>query len=243
MKLTGQAAIVTGGGRGIGRAICLALAREGADVVVAARTRVEVEQVAAEVRGLGRKGVAVTVDIRDPHGVASMADAAIAAFGQVDVLVNNAAINHPSCPVAELDPGTWGEVLAVNLTGTFLCCRAVLAHMIPRRRGKIINIASIGGRRGGAGRSAYRASKAAVLNLTESLSAEVKQLGINVNAVCPGGVSTRMLTETFGEAVPGLMAPEDIAAVTIFLASDDARALHGAAVDAFGVASEVGVVR
>jgi len=170
MRLANRIAIVTGGGRGIGRAICLAFAREGAQVVTTARTHSEIEQVASEIRSLGQKALAIATDVSDEEGVASMVDATLRALGRIDILVNNAAINHPSCPVVELDPRDWDTIMAVNLKGTFLCCRAVLGKMIEQRSGKIINISSIGGRRGGAGRSAYRASKAAVLNFTECIN-------------------------------------------------------------------------
>jgi NAD(P)-dependent dehydrogenase (short-subunit alcohol dehydrogenase family) len=242
VRLAETVAVVTGGGRGIGRAVCLAFAREGARVAIAARTGGEIEQVASEIRGLGGTALAIATDVADQHSVTSMVDATLGAFGRIDILVNNAAINHAPRPVVELDPGEWEAVLAVNLTGTFLCSRAVLRTMIEQGRGKVINISSVGGRRGGAGRSAYRASKAAVLSFTESLSAEVRQLGINVNAICPGGVETRMLREIFPERDPATMlTPEDLAAVATFLASDDARAMHGAIVDVFGVSTEIRV--
>jgi NAD(P)-dependent dehydrogenase (short-subunit alcohol dehydrogenase family) len=242
MKLANKVAIVTGGGRGIGRAICLALASEGAQVVATARTSSEIEEVASAIRSRGQQSLAVATDVSDEASVASMMKAALAAFRRVDILVNNAAINHPPCLVVGMNPRDWDAIMAVNLRGTFLCCRAVLGKMIEQRSGKIINIASIGGRRGGAGRSAYRASKAAVLNFTEGLSDEVKRFGINVNAICPGGVETRMLREIFPERDPATMlAPEDIAAVAVFLASEDARAMHGAIVDVFGVSTEVRV--
>jgi NAD(P)-dependent dehydrogenase (short-subunit alcohol dehydrogenase family) len=240
--LAERVAVVTGGGRGIGRAICLAFASEGARVVIAARTSSEIEQVASEIRGRGQTAMAIATDVADEESVTRMANATLRAFGRVDILVNNAAINHPSCPVVELAPGEWDAVLAVNLRGTFLCCRAVLRTMIEQGSGKVINISSVGGRRGGAGRSAYRASKAAMLSFTECLSAEVKRFGINVNAICPGGVETRMLREIFPERDPsGMLTPHDIAAVATFLASDEARAIHGAIVDAFGTATEISV--
>lgn len=205
-----------------------------------ARTHSEIEQVASEIRSLGQKALAIATDVSDEEGVASTVNATLGAFGRIDILVNNAAINHPSCPVVELDPRDWDTIMAVNLKGTFLCCRAVLGKMIEQRSGKIINISSIGGRRGGAGRSAYRASKAAVLNFTECLSDEVKRFGINVSAICPGGVETRMLREIFPERDPSTMlTPQDIAAVAVFLVSDDARAMHGAIVDVFGISTEI----
>lgn len=236
MRLSGAVAIVTGGGRGIGRSVCLAFAREGARVVAAARTASEIDAVAREIDRAGGAALAVPVDVADERSVTDLVARTVAEYGQIDVLVNNAAINHSRRPVVELETETWDRVIGVNLRGAFLCSRAVLGEMIPRRRGKIINVSSIGGRRGEAERSAYRVSKAGMLSLTECLSDEVKAFGINVNAICPGAVDTPMLQAVFGRRDDvTAMPPEDIAAVAVFLASDEARSLHGAVIDAFGV--------
>jgi len=129
----------------------------------------------------------------------------------------------------------WNWVVGVNLTGTFLACRAVVPQMTAQGSGKIINISSIGGRFGAAGRSPYRASKAAIINFTQCLAAELKESGIDVNAICPGAVATEMFSDiTGGNMPPGTMPPEDIAAVAVFLASDESRALTGSAIDAYG---------
>jgi NAD(P)-dependent dehydrogenase (short-subunit alcohol dehydrogenase family) len=156
-------------------------------------------------------------------------------FQRIDILVNDAAVNLPYRTVADLTLDEWNWVVGVNLTGTFLCSRAVLPEMMAQRWGKIINMASIGGRRGAAGRAPYRPTKAAVINFTECLAAEVKEYNIDVNAICPGAVETDMLREiTRGEMPKNTMPPEDIAAVAVFLASDESRAVTGTAIDAFG---------
>jgi len=234
-RLENRVAIVTGGGRGIGRAICLEIAKEGAHVVVAARGLNEIERVASEIRDLGQAALAIVTDVSDEHSVSAMVNATLRTYGRIDILVNNAGITHLSCPVAEFDCVTWEKIISVNLTGGFLCSRAVLTTMIAQQSGKIINVSSIRGRRGAAGRSAYAASKAAILNLTESLSEEVKRCGINVNAICPGAVDTRMMQELSPGREPSTMiAPEDIARVAVFLASADAKSIHGAIIDIFG---------
>jgi len=236
MRLNGSVAIVTGGGRGIGRSICLAFAAEGAHVVAAARTLVEIERVISEIKSGGGTGIAVPVDVADEQGVCALVDRSLGEYGRIDILVNNAAINHSPQPIAEMDISTWDTVMAVNLRGALLCSRAVVREMIRQQRGRIINIASIGARRGEGGRSAYRVSKAGLVTLTECLSGEAKKFGVNVNAICPGAVDTPMLRGVYGrrEGVVA-MPPEDVAAVAVFLASAEARALHGAVIDAFGV--------
>ena len=155
MKLEGKVAIVTGSGRGIGRAIAEMFAREGAKVVVTARTEREIEDVAHQIRTLGGEALSVQTDIAKDDDVVRLVERTIRAFGQVDVLVNNAAANHPPIDVVDMTPETWRYVTDVNLNGPFLCAHAVLPHMIERRTGKIINISTIGGRRGGRGRGAY----------------------------------------------------------------------------------------
>ena len=157
-------------------------------------------------------------------------------FNQVDILVNNAGIIHPKIDLADFDPDLWRKVIDVNLIGPALLTKAVLPSMMDRGAGSIINISSIGGRKGSAGRSAYRAAKAALINLTESVAAEAKPHGINVNCICPGTVDT----EGFREAFPGraadanLMRPEEIAEIAVFLASDASSAITGTAIDAYG---------
>jgi len=237
-QLEGRTALVTGASQGIGRAIALALAREGANIVVTARNEDKLRALAAEAEAMGVQGLAAPADIGVESEINAAAGAAIAKFGGVDILVNNAGIIHPSIPVAEFDPQLFRDVLNVNITGAFLITKALLPGMIERGYGKIINISSIGGRKGAAGRSAYRITKAGLISFTESLAAEVKQYGIDVNAICPGAVDTRGYREALnatGRAPnPKIETPENIANVAVFLASNRSTAITGTAIDAFG---------
>ncbi|MBI4305525.1 MAG: SDR family oxidoreductase [Chloroflexi bacterium] len=235
MKLAGRVAIVTGAGRGIGKAIAAALAQEGASVVAIARSPEQIEATARDLNAGGGRAIAIRTDVSDEASVQQMVDATVRQFGGIDILVNNAAVNLPHIDVVDMDPAEWRKVVDVNLTGPFLCARAVIPHMIKRRGGRIINISSIGGRHGAKGRGPYRAAKAGLINLTETLAAECWPHGINVNCICPGGVDTDMLREISGEPPRGLlMKPEQIASVVLFLASDESSAITGTAIDAFG---------
>ena len=235
MRLNGKVAIVTGGSRGIGRATCIALAREGAKVVVVGRHEASCKEVVAEITKGSGIAIAVKADVSIESEVAAAVDAAMNHFKRIDILVNNAAVNLPYRAVVDLSLAEWNTIVATNLTGSFLCCRAVLPVMIAQRYGKIINMSSRGGRQGEAGRSPYRSTKAAIINFTECLAAEVKEHGIDVNAICPGAVATDMMSEITNGNVPSYaMPPEDIAAVVVFLASDESKAITGTAIDAFG---------
>ncbi len=240
MKLAGKVAIVTGGSRGIGRATCLAFAREGAKVVVVGRNESSCEKVAAQIAADGGDAIAVRADVSSEADVAAMVSKATQRFGRIDILVNSAGVNLMYKTVAELTLDEWNRVIATNLTGTFLCCRAVIPVMTTQRYGRIINISSIGGRRGAAGRTPYRPTKAALINFTECLAGEVKKYGIDVNAVCPGPTNTDMLRDIAGGNVPpDAVPPEDIASVILYLASDESSAITGTAVDAFGAANPI----
>ena len=237
-RLAGRTALVTGASQGIGRAIALALAREGANVVVTARSEDKLQSLAQEAESFGVSALAAPADIGVESEINGVAEAAIAEFGGVDILVNNAAIIHPQIPVSKFDPQLFRDVLNVNLTGAFLITKALLPGMMDRGYGKIINISSIGGRKGAAGRSAYRITKSGLISFTESLAAEVKQHGIDVNAICPGGTDTEGYRDAFNTTGrtenPNLMDPDEIAQVAVFLASDASSAVTGAAIDAFG---------
>lgn len=237
-RLKNRTALITGASQGIGRAIALAFAREGANIVVTARNAGKLNALAAEAEKLGVGTLAAPADIGVESEINGVAEAAISRFGAIDILVNNAAIIQPRISVVDLDPQLFRDILNVNLTGTFLMTKALLPGMIERRSGKVINISSIGGRKGGAGRSAYRITKAGLISFTESLAAEVKQHEIEVNAICPGGTDTEGFRDAFKTAGrsenPKLMDPDEIAQVAVFLASDASSAITGAAIDAFG---------
>jgi NAD(P)-dependent dehydrogenase (short-subunit alcohol dehydrogenase family) len=255
MKLANRLAFITGGGRGIGRAIAMAFAREGANVVVAARTREEIEQVAADVfERFGREAMATECNVADSTSVARAFAQAQEKFGrEPDVLVNNAGIVE-TAPFIKTDEEMWQRHLAVNLTGTYYCTRSALPAMVRGKWGRIINMASIAGKTGAQYVSAYSASKHGVLGLTRSLALEVAALGITVNAICPGYVDTEMTARgvenivartgiSADDAVKALesMSPqnrmvtaEEVAAVAVLLASDEGRGINGQAINVDG---------
>jgi 3-oxoacyl-[acyl-carrier protein] reductase len=232
---------VTGASRGIGRAVALAFAREGMSIVPTGRDSSALESLAEEARTGGVEVLPVTADLTIEPDIDRIAREAIACFDRVDILVNNAGVIHAQADLVDMEASAWRQTVDVNLTAVALLTKAVLPSMIEHRSGKIINISSSGGRRGGRGRSAYRASKAAVINLTESVAAEVKQFGIDVNCVCPGGVDTEgwraLFTNVSAERAaeqPVGMQPVEIAEVVLFLASDAASAITGTSIDAMG---------
>lgn len=237
-KLKGQTAIVTGASRGIGKAIAVMFASEGANVVVTARTEYAIDDLAGRIVQSGGSALAVTADLSIDSDLQRIADETLVNYGRIDILVNNAGIIHPRINLVDFDFELWRNVVAVNLEAVALLTALCLPSMMERNYGKVINISSIGGRKGSKGRSAYRATKAALINLTESVAAETKPYGIDVNCICPGGVDTEGYREAFrmrGKIDdPSLMAPEEIAKLAVYLASDDSSSVTGAAIDAFG---------
>ena len=247
MKLKGRVAIVTGGGRGIGKAIALAFAAEGADVAVVSRTIREVEGTAKEVRALGCRALPMKVDVSDREEVQGMVSSVMQQFGKVDILVNNAGVQPPIGPVTENDPEQWLKTVTINLGGTFLCSRAVLPIMMKCRRGKIVNLSGGGAASPRPYFTAYAASKAAVVRFTETIAEELKEYNIQVNAMAPGAVNTRMLDEVIaaGEMAgpkasaeakrqlkTGATPLEKAAALAVFLASDESNGLTGRLISA-----------
>jgi len=231
MQLKGQTAIVTGGSKGIGRCICLALAREGADIAVVARTAVDAEKVAEEVRALGVRGVAIPTDVTRLSQVEAMVEKVLSIFGKIDILVNNAG-TWTFAPVIETTLEDFNLMMAVNVTGTFLCCSAVVPKMIAQQSGLVINIASTLGRAGRPRTGAYSASKAAQIALTQSLAAEVAEHKVRVNALCPSGVDT----ETARRINPNAnyerwVRPERVADAVVLLATDGPQGRTGQALD------------
>ncbi|MCH7531903.1 MAG: SDR family oxidoreductase [Gemmatimonadetes bacterium] len=246
MSLEGRGVVVTGGGRGIGRAVARRLAESGAAVVVSARSTEEIEDVAEELRADGLQAHAVRCDVANEASVAAMAEEAIERLGTVDILVNNAGIAL-SNPVKRLPLEEWNQIIAVNATGTFLCTRAFLPGMVDRGWGRIINVASVAGLRGARYIAAYTASKHAQVGFTRALAMEVAGNGITANAICPGYVDTPMteysvanIVEKTGvsaeEALERILSlspqkrlirPEEIAHVALMLCGDDGEGING----------------
>jgi 3-oxoacyl-[acyl-carrier protein] reductase len=236
LSLAGRCAVVTGGGRGIGRAVALALAAAGADVAVAGSRDVEaVEAVAAEVRGLGRGALARLCDVRDGAAAEELIAAAVAELGRIDILVNNAGITRDGL-LMRMSDDDWDAVLEVNLKGAFHCTRSALRRMVRQRSGRIVNITSVMGLVGNAGQGNYAAAKAGLIGLTKATAKEVGSRGITCNAVAPGWIRTRM-TAGLPEEVSGqvlkqiplgrLGEPEDVAGLVAFLCSDAAAYITG----------------
>jgi 3-oxoacyl-[acyl-carrier protein] reductase len=243
MRLEGKKAIVTGASRGLGRAIALAFAREGADVLVNYASREEqAREVAAAIAGLGRNAILHRADVSDAGQVRAMVEAAVSGFGRVDILVNNAGITMPKGPLetAEVE---WDRVLAVNLTGVFLCSRAVVDGMIAQGGGRIVNIASTAGQTGTLSGPAYCAAKAGVIGLTKSLARAFAPHNILVNAISPALIDTEILywrtpaqwKETL-ESIPlkRLGDPNDLAETAVLLASSGGNFITGATIDVNG---------
>ena len=229
--LQSQVIIVTGGSQGIGRSIALACARERASVVVAARSEAKVNAVVEEILGRGGEALAHPTDVTDEAQVASLVERTLARYGRVDGLVNSAGIA-PLAPVTETSLSTWERTMAVNVTGTFLCCRAVWTPMAERGNGCILNISSGSGKRAHADWVAYCASKWAVMGLTESLALEGYPLGIRVNALCPGPTATPMRRDNFpGEDQGRLLTPDEVAEAALLFFSDAARYVRNAGID------------
>ncbi|NLB97648.1 MAG: SDR family oxidoreductase [Armatimonadetes bacterium] len=217
MELEGKSALVTGGGRGIGRATALALARQGCAVAVCARTREEVEETARQVRGAGGKALAFTADVSLEADAERVVAETISQFGGLDILINNAGV-FVLASVLETPVEEWDRLMAVNARGAFLFSRAALRHMRERRAGAIINISSTAGKRAYPEQSAYVASKHALLGFTKALALEAQPYGIRVHAVCPGVVATQMSAVTHADR-PDRMEPEDVAQAVVYLLS------------------------
>lgn len=237
MQLKSKTALVTGGGSGIGRAIALGLAGEGAAVAIADIEQDRVQHVEREARDLGLKALALRADVAEENDVEEMVQMTVDTFGTVDILINNAGAASRGF-VAECAVEDWDRVIAVNLRGTFLCSRAALRHMIPRRSGKVLNIVSGLGIRGSPGGAAYGASKAGIINLTKSLAREVAGFGINVNAITPGLTDTpfwrasqspEQIDRTLRSGLIG--QPTDMVSTVVFLCTDAGRMLSGAVIE------------
>lgn len=239
MRLTEKVAIITGAGQGIGRAFALQFAQEGARVVVADLQDAKASSVAQEIADRGGQGAAIKVDVADPVSVNAMVDEANKRFGQVDILVNNASIfsTIKMKPFEQITFEEWNALMAVNLTGTFLCCQAVARHLREREQGRIINISSSTVLMGRPWYAHYVASKAGVVGLTRALARELGSSGITVNAIMPGSTETEVPRETVSpEQAKGLIdaqaihrrgTPKDLVGAAVFLASDESSFITG----------------
>src|SRR5262245_59811397 len=232
MRLNEKVAVVTGAGRGIGRATALMLASEGAAVAVVARTADEIHNVAREIReqrggpnGAERPALAVPCDVTDEEQVEGMIARVLEEFGQIDVLVNNAGYNARAV-VEETTAASWQQILAVNTTGTFLCSRPVLGPMPRQGSDRIVNVVARAGKRGSPTRGAYSAAKLGVNGLSEGLQLEVRDAGITVTCVAPGPVATQLRAQNVpDEDVSALLQPEDVAEAIVFVATRPDRVI------------------
>lgn len=241
-RLAGRVAVITGGGRGIGRATALRFAEEGARVVIVDVDEVFGGQVADEINAQGGESIFVKVDVSEKSQVEDMASECIRAFGRVDILVNNAGITRDAT-LAKMEEGDFDKVIDINLKGVFNCTKAMLPHLIESGRGRILNAASVVALNGNFGQTNYVASKSAVIGMTKTWARELGRKGITANAVAPGFIQTEMIDTVPEKVIDALLAktplqrlgrPEDIANAYLFLASDEAAFITGTVISVDG---------
>jgi len=232
MKLKDKVALITGGGRGIGKAVALAYGREGAELAICARTGSELEETAKEIRALGADCLAVVCDVSLEESVAKTAQEVQEKFGRIDVLINNAGVMTRPTPLAELEVRKWDYTISVNLRGPFLMTRALLPLMMRQKSGSIINVSSSIGRGAYANFAAYAASKWGIEGLTQTLAAEVSPHNIRVNSVEPGYVATK-LTGYHGSR------PDSVTEVFVFLGADESKGITGRMLSSSGWRSQI----
>ena len=248
MRLSGQVALITGGGRGIGRAIALRFVSEGAAVMLAATKREPLEATAAEIRKAGGRVATAVVDVADEAAVKTVVAATLGELGRLDILVNNAGVGGPTQRLVDMERADWDRTLAVNVTGAFLCSKHAIPHMVARKSGRIVNITSIAGLMGYPLRSPYAVSKWGMIALTRTLAGELGEHGITVNAIAPGAVRGERVEGVIAARAAALGRPaadverelfvdptalkrmvgaDDVAATAAFLASNDAANITG----------------
>jgi len=248
VRLSGQVALITGGGRGIGRAIALRFVSEGAAVMLAATKREPLEATAAEIRKAGGRAATAVVDVADEAAVKTVVAATLGELGRLDILVNNAGVGGPTLRVVDMERADWDRTLAVNVTGAFLCSKHAIPHMVARKSGRIVNITSIAGLMGYPLRSPYAVSKWGMIALTRTLAGELGEHGITVNAIAPGAVRGERVEGVIAARAAALGRPaadverelfvdptalkrmvgaDDVAATAAFLASNDAANITG----------------
>lgn len=247
MRLEGKVAVITGGGRGIGREIARQFVTEGAVVALAAPEAEEIQATADEIEAGGGRALAVVTDIREPDQLTRLADTVTVELGVPDVLVNNSGIAGPNSVLWEIDPAEWDETIRINLTGTYLCCRAFLPAMVARGSGNVVVIGSTTGKRPESGRSPYAASKRGLVGLVRTLAWELGEHGIRVNLISPGSVEGPRIeavmegrAERQDKTVEEIRAdvaassplgrfttPAEVGAAAVFLASQDAASITG----------------
>jgi NAD(P)-dependent dehydrogenase (short-subunit alcohol dehydrogenase family) len=246
MKMEGKIALVTGGGNGIGQAVCLEFAKQGARVIVVDIDAGAGEKTADAVRAAGGEAYFFQADVSQSSAVQAYVDYTLKTYGRINAFFNNAGIEGVVSPLAEYDEDNWDRVIGVNLKGTFLGLRYVLPVMIEQKKGTVVNTASVAGTVGAPGMAAYSSSKHAIIGLTRTAAGEVGKYGVRVNAICPGPINTRMmdsLQQMINPAEPSAVAkanmarnpmgrygqPEEVARVVVFLASDESDYVNGAA--------------
>ncbi len=232
-KLSGKVALITGGSRGIGKAVAAAYAREGAGVFVCARSDADLNQAVADIRSTGGKAHGCIGDVGDAASAKAIVQAMVEQFGKLDVLVNNASFLGARVPITQYPVSSWEEVVRINLTGSFLMIQEALKVMIPRRSASIINVSSGVGRVGKARWGAYAAAKFGIEGLTQVVADEVREFGIRANSVNPGPTRTEMRALAYpGEDPLSLPTPDHVAPVFVYLASDESAAVTGQSLDA-----------
>jgi NAD(P)-dependent dehydrogenase (short-subunit alcohol dehydrogenase family) len=246
MELEGKTAIVTGAGRGIGEGIAMALAREGAHVVLIARRTEGIGEVARRIESQGGQALPFSADVSNKAQIAAMVNATLDRFGTIDILVNNAGIEAPTCQVLDLPEEQWDRVLSINLKGVFLCSQAVIPTMIAKQSGKIVNIGSLAGRRMSFfGSADYTASKYGLVGFSHHLAWELAEYKINVNTICPGGVVTPLMEEGSTPELRAMVTkrlvpmgrlgtPQDIAEAVVFFAGERANWITGQVLEVDG---------